>query len=343
MSTKKDQEEKIVIHWSLRKTLTLLVGIFFIPVFVVFLVSLTLQQTVVNPTYYKDSFKHIDAYNRMVNQGIPSLILKTRLSDDAITDTVAKDISTLVLQKVIDPSWIEGATDTLIDSTIDFLTKKNQDITLNLSDARGYLTSASNSLLIITGLIPTCDPTPTKATVSKTSVPVDLSFLCTNKEINFDEIKKNLESIRQEINTVNLEAVKFDEIVSLINTDLMAVRTFAKDIRIYLVISITMLAILIVVIVFLYRERINSIIFSLSLFTGIGSGLALLIGVLGNQVVPKTISQSREIILSPSIRAIINDFLDASISGVFSRLELYAGVTLVVSALLFILAYIRRK
>lgn len=343
MSTKKDKEENIVIRWSFRKTLTCIIGIFFIPAFVIFLVSLTLQQTVINPTYYKDSFRQIDAYNRMVNQGIPSLILKTRLSDDAVTDTVAKDISTLVLQKVVDPSWIEGATDTFIDTTIGFLTKKNQEITLNLTEARGYLTSASNSLLIITGLIPTCDQTPTKVTVARTSVPVDLSFLCTNKEINLDGIKKNLESIRQEINTVNLEAVKFDEIVSLINTDLTAVRTFVKDIHVYLVSSIVILAILIVIIIFLYRERLNSIIFSLSLFTGIGSVLALLIGIFGNQVAPKTISQSREIILSPSIRAIINDFLDASISGIFSRLELYGGVTLIVSALLFILAYIRRK
>jgi len=343
MTAKKDQEEKIVIRWSLNKTLTLIIGIFFIPTLVIFLVSLTLQQTVINPAYYKNSFKRIDAYNRMVNQGIPSLILKTRLSDDAITDTVAKDISTLVLQKVIDPTWIEGATDTFIDSTIGFLTKKNKEITLNLSDARGYLTSASNSLLVITGLIPTCDQTPTKVTTIRTPAPLDLSFLCGNKEINLDEVRKNLETIRQDLNTVNLEAVQFDEVVSLINTDLTAVSTFAKDIRVYLVGSIIVLAILILAIVFLHRKRLNTIVFSLSLFSGIGSGIALFIGFLGNQITPKTVSQSREIILSPSIRAIINDFLDASISGIFTRLELYGGVILIVSALLFILAYIRRK
>lgn len=343
MTVKKDQEEKIVIRWSLEKTLTLIAGIFFIPTLIVFLVSLTLQQTVINPTYYKENFKHIDAYKRMVNQGIPSLILKTRLSDDVVTDTIAKDISTFVLQKVIDPSWIEGATDVFIDSTIDFLTKKDQEITLNLSEARRYLTSASNSLLIITELIPTCDQTSTKVTLSQISTPLDLSFLCANKEINLLEIKKNLETVRQDLNTVNLEAVKFDEVVSLINTDLKAVRTFAKDIRVYLIGSAIFLAILVLAIVFLNRKRLNTIVFSLSLFTGIGSFATLFIGFLGNQLAPKTISQSREIILSSSIRAIINDFLHASISGIFSRLEFYAGITLVASALLFILAYIRRK
>jgi len=343
MTAKKDQEENIVIRWSLKKTITLIAGIFFIPTLVVFFVSLTLHQTVLSPSYYKDSFKRIDAYNRMVNQGIPSLILKTKLSDDAITDTVAKDISTLVLQKVIDPSWVEGATDTFIDSTIGFLTKKNQEITVNFSEARGYLTSASNSLLVITGLIPTCDQIPAKVNIGRTAAPVDLSFLCANKEINLDRIKKNLETIRRDLNAVNLEAVQFDEVVSLINTDLMAVRTFAKDIRVYLVDSIIVLAILVLAIVFLHRRRINTIIFSLSLFTGIGSGIALFLGFLGNQITPKTMSQSREIILSPSIRTIINDFLNVSISGIFSRLELYAGVALVSSALLFILAYIRRK
>jgi len=327
----------------LKKTLTLIAGIFFIPALVVFLVSLTLQQTVINPEYYKDNFKHIDAYNRMVNQGIPSLILKTRLSDDVATDTITKDISTLILQKVIDPSWIEGATDTFIDSTIGFLTKKNQEITLNLSEARRYLTSASNSLLVIIGLIPTCDQTPINVTQPRISSPVDLSFLCANKEINLLEIKKNLETVRQDLNMLNLEAVKLDEVVSLINTDLKVVRTFAKDIRVYLASSAIVLAILVLAIMFLNRKRLNTIVFSLSLFTGIGSGVTLFIGFLGNQLVPKSISQSREIILSPSVRAIINDFLNASISGVFSRLELYAGVTIIASALLFILAYIRRK
>jgi len=343
MSVKKDQEEKIVIRWSLKKTLTLIIGIFFIPVLVIFLVSLTLQQTVINPRYYKDSFKHIDAYNRMVNQGIPSLMLKTKLSSDVFTDTIAKDISTLVLQKVIDPAWVEGATDTFIDTTIGFLTKKNHEITLNLIDARRYIMSASNSLLIITGIIPTCDQTQTKTTLSKTSVPVDLSFLCANKDINLDEVKKNLETIRKDLITINLEAVQFDEIVSLINTDLKAVRTFAKDIHIYVGVSMIVLVIFIGAIVFLHRRRLNHIIFSLSLFTGIGSGIALFMGFIGNQFAPKTIDQSREIMLSPSIRAIINDFLEASISGIFLRLEIYAGVLLVVSALLFILAYIRRK
>jgi len=332
MKGKKDGE--IIIHWSLRKTLTAVCGLFFIPALVLFLVSLTFRQTVINPAYYKTNFRNIDAYNRMINQGIPSLILKTHISNNPLTDTVAKDVATLLFQKFVDPSWLEEATNRFIDATINYLTDKTTEIELNLSDAREYLNRASSGLFVVREFIPTCE---------KIKDDKQLSVLCTDKMINPDEVIQDIDGIRREIEAINLKTIQFDEVVSLINADVNAIRTFAKNVHIYLAVSLIVIILSVVGVIALQWRNLMITIRSLTFFTGAGSLLTFLLGLVTHQFVPKTIGQAKEIILSPSIRAIIQDFIHVSISGVFERLELYACVVMILSFLIFGLTYMKRR
>lgn len=330
----KEKEQKIVIRWSIRKTLTAICGVFFIPALVIFFVSLILQQTIINPAYYKSNFKKIDAYERMINQGIPSLILKTHISDNPLTDTVAKDITTLLLQKFVDPMWLEAATEKFIDATIDYLTNKSTKIELNLTDAREYLNRASSGLLVVREFIPTC---------TELKDDKELSIFCSDKTMNPDEVIKDIDAIRKEIDAVNLEAVKIDDVVNLINADMGAVRMLARDIKIYLTVSLIILILSVMGVVILQSQRFLITVRSLAFFTGVGSFLTLLLGLIAHQFVPNTINLGKTIILSPSIRAIIEDFLDVSISGVMDRLELVTFITLAASFLLFAFTYFKRK
>jgi len=82
---------------------------------------------------------------------------------------------------------------------------------------------------------------------------------------------------------------------------------------------------------------------TLSCFTGIGSFLTLIGGLLVSQFVPRTIGQNGDIALPPSIQSIIQDFFEVSVSGVFTQLEIASAIVMVISGIFFTLTYLRRK
>lgn len=340
---KKIKEEKIVIRYSRREILAIVLGILFIPSLVIFLVSLTLQQTVINPKYYKDNLKSVDAYGRMINQGIPSLILETRISENTLADTLAKEISVFLIQKFVDPQWLEDVTNKAIDGTVNFIAQKDQNVSLNLTGAKMFLNNVSSGLFLANEFIPPCGSASDKKPDTETLSLLNPSYICHEKGINLDEIKTELSVIQQKIQAINTGVVKLDGFIGEINADVDAVRTFVKDLYFYLITSLVLMLIIAGVVVGLYWRNKILILRALSIFIAIGSFIALALGFFSSLLVPKGISGSLATALPSSIKAILNDFLNVSISGVFHRLELYAGIILAVFVAVYIFTFLKKK
>lgn len=328
------EDKKIVIYWNFKKTLTLICGIIFIPLLSVFLFSLTLKNTLLSPQYYKNNLKKIDAYNRIVNQGIPSLILEMHISDNGLTDTLAKEISVLLIQKLVDPGWLEQLTTDFIDKTVVFLQDPNKEITLNLGNANKYLTKFSAALQIAEEIIPACDQVSNEKLLS--SVLPGFSPDCSQMSTNLDEIKKDLGQIRQEVDKINLGIVKADQMIVKTNSFINNLRQFINYLNIYFWISLIGMIILISVIVTLEWKNPAFILEAVSLFTAIGSFLTLILSLLADKIVPKTLG-NQEILLSTAIRSIIDDFLQITISGVFQLLQTYTSSLLIISLAVYCL------
>lgn len=309
-------EKKIVIYWSLKKTATLICGIVFIPVFLVFLFSLTLKNTIVNPQYYKDNLKKIDAYNRIVNQGIPSLILEMHISDNKLTDSLAKELTVFLIQKFVDPVLIEEISETFVDKTIAFFQKPNQEINLDLNKYEGKLNKLSNGLMVLEEIIP-----ESTASASKMAT-------------NLGEVKKDLGGIRLAIDKIDLGMVRADQTVKNINSFTQIIHKFMIYINVWLWVSLAAMIILIGVVAFLQWKNLALIIKLISCFAGVGAFLSLVIAFITDKFVPKSLG-NLDIILSTSIRDIINDFLKITISGIFQRMETYAAVILLISVVVF--------
>jgi len=323
-STNKDNK-KIVIYWNVRKTIALICGLLFVPVFIVFIFSLTLKTTIANPQYYKDNLKSIDAYNRIVNKGIPSLILEMHVSDNKLTDSLAKELTVFLIQKFVDPVFIEDISETFIDKTIAFFQKSDQEINLDLSNYQKHLEKLSNGLLVLEEIIP--DSTMTTETSDSTA---SASKIVTN----LGEVKKDLGGIRLAIDKIDLGMVRADQTVKKINGFIQIIHKFMVYINVWLWACLAAMIILIGAIAFLQWKNLALIIKLVSFFTGIAAFLSLVIAFITDKLVPKSLG-NQNILLSASIRGIIDDFLKITISGIFERLETYSAVILVISVAVF--------
>ena len=310
-------DKKIVIYWNAKKTISLICGIFFVPLLFVFIFSLTLKNTIANPQYYKDNLKEINAYNRIVNQGIPSLILEMHISDNKLTDSLAKELTVFLIQKFVDPDWIQETTEVFIDKTIAFFQKPDQQIKLDLSNYQKKLDKLSSGLLVLEGIIP-----ESTASASKMAA-------------NLGEIKKDLQGIRLAIDKIDLGVVRADQTVQKINSSIQLIHKFMVYINVWLWACLAAMIILIGVVAFLQWKNYALVIKLISCFAGVGAFLSLIVAFIANIFVPKGLGNF-DIVLSSSIRDIINDFLKITISGIFQRMETYAAVILVISVAVFV-------
>jgi len=329
------ENKKIVIYWSVRKIVTLICAILIVPALIVFLFSLTLKTTVINPEYYKNNLKEINTYDRIVNQGIPSLILEMHISDNELTDSLARELSILLIQKLVDPTWIEQLTDEFIDKTANYFQNPGEGISLDLTSSQYYLNKLSTGLVILEQVIPDCKQTSNDSSVTKTASLLNLSLDCSKMSTNLDEIKSDLSGIKQQVDNINLGVVEFDQTVKKANTFIQTVNKFLRYVNVYLWASLILMIILTSVIIVLQWKNTTLIFKSISFFSGVGSFFTLTFGFLANKLIPTNLLDNQQIVLSPTITDIINDFLQVTITGIFHQLEIYATILFLISLLVY--------
>lgn len=336
-------EEKIVIYWSWRKTLVIVCAFLIIPFFIIFSYTLTLKRTFLNREYYKEDLKQIDAYNRLINEGIPSIILEMEISDNALTDSLAKQVSIWIIGKTVDPAWVQDQTEKLVDKTADYLADPDKHITLDLSGSKDFLTKASSGLFLAETLIPSCDQAQSGASTSNLSLLKNGGLDCSKMKTNLDDIRSDLSGIRQKINTLQLGVVNLDNYIGNANSFIESIRGYAHNIRFYFWFSIAMLIILMAGIVLLQIGDIYFMLQSIFLPLSIASLLSLGIGLLGISITPTDYIGPRLYTLPDALKNIINDFMRLGIQGIHKELAVFSGILLGIFLLIYIAILILKK
>jgi hypothetical protein len=313
----KNPDQKIVIYWSWQKTVSIICALFIIPTILVLIFSATLKHTIINPNFYKKSLDKNNTYDRLIRDGIPSLILESSITDNQFSDTLSKDIIIYVVQKSVDPAWLQSIANSAIDQTAKYFAAshdKGGKIELDLSQSREFLYKVSTGLTLVNQFVPNC----TEGTVGATC-----------KNINTDEIKTNISQIQKQIDQVNLGVIDIQSYVANANSFITAIQNIIQNINVYFWVSLFILLILILVIVVLQLSDWIFAVKTVSLPMVIGS----LGGLLFIWLMQPLIIGNLELLhfdLPTQMETIIIDLLKTNMFGVFHTYEWIAGSILII-------------
>lgn len=315
----KNSDQKIVIYWSWQKTVSIICALLIIPVLLVFLFSMTLKTTIINREFYKKNLDKNNTYARLINDGIPSMILESKISDNGFSDTLSKSIIVYVVQKSIDPEWLKSITDGLIDQTANYFAASRgygKDITLDLSSSTDFLNKVSSGLALAAQVIP--------------------------DNANTEVIKNNIAQIQTQVNNISLGVIDIQNYVTTANSFIATIQNVIQNINLYFWISLILLIILISIIAILRFSDLKFALKTISLPMIVGStGGLLFIWMLE----PLTFSNLNllNFNLTAEMNSIIIDLLKTNMLGVFHRYEWIAGVILLVFAIIYITTIILEK
>jgi len=216
-------DKKIIIYWSWQKTVSIICACLIVPLLLVFLFSLTLKTTIINPEFYKKNLEKNNTYDRLIHDGIPSLVLESNISDNQFSDILSKDIIIYVVQKSIDPLWIQNLTNSLIDQIATYFAATHDSgkkIELDLSQSSDFLYKVSNGLTLVSQLVPNC----TNSTVALGSC----------KNVNTDEIKNDILKIQTKIDQANLGVIDIQNYVTNANSFILNIQNIIQNMDIEL-------------------------------------------------------------------------------------------------------------
>ena len=336
-------EQKVIIYWSWKKTVVLVCALLIIPFFLIFSYTLSLKKTLLNREYYKENLRSVDTYNRLVTEGIPSIILEMQISDNALTDSLAKQVSIWIIQKTVDPIWVQDQTEKLVDKTADYLADPSKNITLDLSGSKDFLNKTSSALFLAENFVPSCEQAQTQASTSKLGLLANANLDCSKMKTNLDDIKSDLEGTRQKINTMKLGVINLDSYIGDANSYISSIRGYSHNIRFYFWFSLIALIILVAAIVLLGIGDIYFMLESVFLPLAIASLLALGVGLLGQKITPTSYIGPRMATLPDELKSIINDFMQTSILGIHKQLAVFSGILLCIFIVIYIVILILKR
>lgn len=326
-----DSEKKLVIYWDIKRILSIICALLIIPTLIVFLFSFTLKRTVINPNFYKATLKKADVYNRLIQDGIPALVLELNTDNDAINNSIAKDLIVYVLQKSIDPAWVESLVNKTIDQTVVFyssFSRGEKEINLDLKKTNLFLNKVSDNLVLLEKFIPTCSELQSG---EGSSFAID----CQKMDVNPDEVKTEVNKIRAKISEVNLGVVNIEKNLSQVNASFALIEKVIYKVNTYLYVSLVLLFLLIVAIVILEFRNLSAMLKLIFMPLIIGSLLGLFIfwllkiSTIGN-------FDLLSFDLPAVMEEIVSDFLKASIAGIFHYFEIITGIILGISLVVYI-------
>ena len=309
-------EKKIVIYWGIKKTISLICAVLIIPVFIVFLFSLTLKTTVINPDFYKANLKKTDTYNRLIQDGIPSLILK----DSDQSNEFSKELIVFIIRKAINPLWVENLSGVIIDKTINFLSSEHETLNkvdINLSEVKKFQTKVSDGLIILSQLVPSCSQAQEGAT----------SSICKTSGTNLNLVKKDIDNTRETVNKINLTTINIESGVSQANSYLGIIHKLISNINAYFWASLIVLFALFATIIVLQINNIPMMAKFISWPLIAGSLFGLLVALVTQSFSPKDFDLVN-LNLTTEMLSIIADFIKTNTFGVLHRMEIVSAVVL---------------
>jgi len=328
----KDPEQKLVIYWNTKKLISLICAILIVPTLIVFLFSLTLKTTVINPAFYKSNLKKADTYDRLVSEGVPSLIMDSDVGKGVVTSPIAKSIVVYVLQKSIDPAWIESLVNATIDQVVKIFSTYSPaapKVNLDLKNGELYLSRVSEGLLILQQLVPSCSDQSQIANCQKMSV-------------NLDQIKSQIGKIQTKIDAINLSSVDIGKQIYQANSFIISLQKFVREVNNFFYGSLVILLALILAIIGLEYRKLSAMFKFISLPLVIGSIAGFLI-IWPIKAISSAGSNSLNLDLPDAMNSIIADVIQANVDGIFQKFGLIAGIVLGIFVIVYVGVLILEK
>jgi len=277
-----------------------------------------------------NNLKKVDAYSRLINEGIPSLILDGHISNNELTDSFAKQLAIFVIQKSLDPTWVENQTGKLVNKIAESFRNYKGEATLDLSETKDVVTKVSAGLMIFDNMLPACDKTqPSTTSQALLGKVMDAETNC--------EVKSDLKGIREQVDKINVGVVNLDEQVKNANAFIVSVQHFSSNIKFYFWFSLISLFLLLGLIIILEINHISFMAKLVSIALMVASGITFFGSLLAQSLISTAYSGA---ISNPSgpIKAIAGDFIASSVSGIFTRLEIVSAIVFGVFLAVLVLA-----
>lgn len=341
MKHEKD-DQKIVIYWSWRKILNWILLIILVPVFIVFLLSTSLKNTLANPNFYKENLNQSNTYNRLIDEGIPALITEATISENQNINFLAKQGIIFVIQKSISPDWVRQKTEAIIDKIADFFARPDttSKITLKLDDFKNTLLEINDGLVILNEFIPTCEETKTN---DNKNIPLNLSIDCEKMNINLDQIKENIQVVQTNINKLALRDVEITNEVESVFRTIDTIRNHLIIIEASFWSSLIVFLILVVLLIIFNLKKFATIIRSITVPIIIGSLGVLAYSLIRQSVVSPQIPQTLNFNIPSALNSIISDFIKTNVNNFYNYVNTLSIIVLVVMIAINILILILQK
>lgn len=334
-----NEDNKIVLYWNWRGILTVICGILLGFSVSLFLFTFTLKNTALNTQFYKDNLKKADTYNRLLIEGVPSIILDSTLTGNQISNMLAQKAVIYVIQKSIPAEFIEKEVNAIIDKIAQFLAKPTEDYKFNIDliQFNSYLKQSSDGLILLSQILPSCKET--QDLNQEASKLLNTSISCKETDVNLDEIKKSITSLAVEIEKINTAGVNINNDIKQAFATITNIQIYIKSITDYMWGSLILMMIFIMAIVLLQLKNICKIFRYISLPIGIGSLLVFLGAIVSQNMTLKSFYENLNSNLSPVMQSIINDLIKTNITQFYYYAKTVSGYTFLTALIIYLVFY----
>lgn len=333
-------DKKIVLYWNWRKIVSWILLLILIPTFGIFIISLSLKNTLANPDFYKENLAEANTYERLINDAIPSIIMDSTLTEDNKTNLLAQQGIIFVIQKAVSPDWVQEKTDSLIDKTASYFSKPENEpsITIDIDDFNSNLKTISDGLIILNEFVPTCEEA--KNFESQNNSLLKISLDCESTSFNLDQLKDDISLAQKEVKNLSVEDIEianeFESVLKEINIFKNYFFNISKVIWISLILSILFVA----TIILINKEKMFKAIKSTSIALSIGCLAIIIYSTIERSLTSPQISKTMDLKITYSLKVIINDIAKVSVDNFFGYLITLSAVILAILVSIDILLYI---
>lgn len=296
----------------------------------------SLSTTAFSDNFYKKSFSQADFYNRMVQDGVPSIILETDTENDNLMDTLMRQGIVFIFQKLVTPDWLQQETEGVIDKTFSYLKSKDTTQESQIKDFLGQfnqetVSDIDNQVTVILNSIPTCEQV-----MLPTLFP---GINCEEMNNTLNQIKTEIKTGQEELQDITPELLATNARIQQDIDYLIEFKNFFKNVPLYFGLALILLGLVTLALAFLRHKNVPSMLKWLSVPYFIVSVLLLLKVEILKYLVIKYIG-NLQIDTTVEMKSILIDVMNTTVVNLFLPLQKVGWLILILSVLLFIVAII---
>lgn len=344
MSHNKD-DKKLVIYWNKKTILNWILLIILTPIFATFLITATMENTIAKADFYKQNLNEIDAYNRLINDGIPSLITDATITDNEATNFLAKQAIIFVIQKTVSPNWVQSEVNNILDKTAQFFSEPVKDepnISVKLENFDANITSISDGLAVLNQFIPSCEDAKNMQE-SDTANILNLPLNCESMNTNLDDIKAEITTAQAKINTLSLKDIELTTSIQKVFDKINLIKNYIVALSAAMWISLALSILIVIILLLINRKTIPSIIRSTSLSLAISSFLVLVYATIEKSLINPQIANSIDLKISYTFKLLITDIAKVNIDNFFNYLITLSLIVFIIMIIINLVTYILKK